>query len=290
MLSSGLGSRGLISRATQLSPRLRRVFDSASIGLILVSLFRSAAKMVVRQIDEISPEKGNSPERIIIVDDSNEGNLASRYFQGISQLAEELEIPAERIMVLTQNETFWHSNSRALTAGPVNWSVLNRQFHVACVVANRRRKKPFHRPWPIRDRHRFLPLNNIPRPHRFVLAALMNEADRFPKRAVLFHMCVRTLWGNVTSLNERMEAILALVNELGGRRTTPSFVRELNAVVRTNHDSLVGVYINHKRRGELRTLPEAIDRAGLLRSDEVHNLKWNGSLEVSRCHLMGDEK
>lgn len=40
--------------------------------------------MNVRQTVEISPRKGRSPKRIIMVDDSNEGNVATCYYQGIS--------------------------------------------------------------------------------------------------------------------------------------------------------------------------------------------------------------
>lgn len=76
---------------------------------------------------------------------------------------------------------------------------------------------------------------------------------------------------------EEMEAILSLVNWVAARAMTLSSVKELNPVVQINQDWLVGGFINYIRQPELRLVEEALDRAGLSRSNMVHRLNWNGS-------------
>lgn len=176
-----------LRRNSAVSPALGSVTSRVRVSVCHPGFFSPRGRGEEPLIAEVLPGRGANPPHIILVDNSNEGFRVERYAGRLGEIARHSGVKRERVIVLTQNEEFWHRESLLTPAKHVNAAVFNRQFTHAVGVARRR---PTRRTSvslrPGHYSHRFLSLNNVPRPQRIALMALMREEGLLDQTAASF--------------------------------------------------------------------------------------------------------
>lgn len=196
-----------IQRVSKASPALKQVLSTARITAIDARSARTTSTPNSAHFSEVSPGVGRRPPHLVLLNDSNEGAIPKDQWAVVQGLSDFLKVPASQVIILTQNEAFGSHSSDSDGEPTVNWSVSNRQFHMA--IRRTASTPSLDQTWkasPDNYSSRFLCLNNAPKSHRIAVLAILTKKGLLEGSEVSFHLNLKQSGKSVATFVDQARA------------------------------------------------------------------------------------